>query len=84
MQPVPIGAQPISSLVEILESAGASALGAALSAQPAVPGVPSVDPAPDDLVARALAILAEETRSWHARQASNMNLPVVSTARVLK
>ena len=63
---------PFSHLPTILDSAGAArdARGLAHHAMPAAPSAPVADPG--DLVARALAILAEETETWHARRTANL------------
>jgi hypothetical protein len=43
--------------------------------QKAAPSAPSALVAnPGDLVARALAILAEETAEWHARRGENLSI----------
>lgn len=62
---------PFSPLPTFLESAAAAhdARHPVAHASTAAPGAPVPDSA--DLVARALAILADETQAWHARRAAN-------------
>jgi hypothetical protein len=64
---------PISQLPKILESAAAAAPDARnplRRAAPASSHAPAVDPG--ELVARALAILAEEKQAWQTRQAAKL------------
>ncbi|MEP7343806.1 MAG: hypothetical protein ABI877_01005 [Gemmatimonadaceae bacterium] len=67
---------PIPQLPSILDTDAAPAPGSPRLVRPDLPRSQSalaVDPAADDLLARALAILAEETGRWRARQAANLS-----------
>lgn len=64
---------PFSLLPTFLESTAAAhdARNPVAHARPAAPSAPVADPGdPSDLVARALAILADETEAWRARRAA--------------
>ena len=63
----------ISHLPGIVDATVGQARDARRPVQQAVLSAPSTPVAdPGDLVARALAILAEETEAWHARLAANL------------
>lgn len=65
---------PFHHLPTFLNSAAAArdARHPVAHAGPAALSAPVADPGdPSDLVARALAILADETEAWHARRAAN-------------
>ena len=62
---------PLSHLPSIVDAAAAQACDARRPAQQAAPSELVADPG--DLVARALAILAEEAEAWQARRAANLS-----------
>ena len=74
-----LAATPLSHLPSIVDPAPPCGVDPAPSSdarRPVQQAAPSAQSAllgdPGDLVARALAVLAEETGAWHARRAANL------------
>jgi hypothetical protein len=65
--------EALSSLPRIVEAAAGQASQARQAGRPAAPFASSaLAPDFDELMARAFAILAEETEAWRARRAANL------------